>query len=543
MRLDIVILFLVGLFTHDTGPVYQVEKLHNRINTIYDETNPVISLDGKNIYFTRVGHPSFEKTLTMNHEDCSTSLTFSDYKKTLSDIYSQLGESPDVNPFSSSFNQDIWIAKTNQSEFDHIVHPSYPLNSALPNSVCAITTSPNTIVILNQFFKDGSMYKGFSFAKENHEGWQFPEPIFIYDYNNIEPGVNLTLSKDNEVMVLSMGEEKSYGQNDLYVSFRIHTTLWSAPIHMGPSINTAYREMTPFISDKKQFLFFSSNRPGGVGGNDIYVSERLDDSWTNWSTPVALPNPINSPFEDAQPFLNSHSGFLYFTSTRDGSSDIFRVDFTNPQKTIPKPVESKNIRCIVVDSKTGKAIPAKLAFGNAALDDYQKEVLVTEDGTLLPLNKGSILKFLPQKDGYISKEIKIDISNFSASKQKRLEIPIDPIAVHTKISMNPVFFMRAKDRILSSSYPELDRLSSILKTHPKIQIQINGHTDNVGDDWALYQLSEKRAVAVKRYLVNKGIQSYRIKTKGYGAARPITDNSSEKLKAKNRRVEVIITKV
>ncbi len=206
-------------------PLYNLEKLNSRINTQYDEINPVVSLDGQTIYFTRVGHPSFDKTLKVNDDDWSKTLSFKDYSLKLQEIYKALGERNSSNPVSSSFNQDIWIAGTDREPFDKVEHPSYPLNSALPNSVCAVTTDPSTIVIVNQFFKDGSMQKGFSFAKRGvKNSWKFPEPLFIYDYYNIDEGVNLTLSKDNEVMILSLARKDGEGQNDLYVSFRVHTT-------------------------------------------------------------------------------------------------------------------------------------------------------------------------------------------------------------------------------------------------------------------------------------------------------------------------------
>ena len=201
---------------YDASPLYAVEKLRGQINTCYDEINPFVSLDGKTMYFTRVGHPSFDKTLKVDHEDYAETLDFHAYESALKDVYLQLGESESHDPVSSPFNQDIWIAHSQFGTFDQIIHPGYPLNSALPNSVCAVTTDPNTIVIVNQFYKDGSMQKGFSFAKKNAwENWRFPEPLYIYDYYNLEPGVNLTLSRDNEVMILSMNRHDALGGSDL----------------------------------------------------------------------------------------------------------------------------------------------------------------------------------------------------------------------------------------------------------------------------------------------------------------------------------------
>ncbi|MCB0669173.1 MAG: OmpA family protein [Saprospiraceae bacterium] len=544
------------LCSSDPGPepMYTLEKLTSRINTKYDEINPVVSLDGETLYFTRVGHPSFDKTLKVNEADFSQTLSFNEYSQKLKEIYNQLGEVDCTDPVSSAFNQDIWIAASDKDLFDKVEHPSYPLNSALPNSVCAVTTDPSKIVIVNQFFKDGSMQKGFSFAQRGSDTWQFPEPLFIYDYHNIDAGVNLTLSKDNEVMILSLAKEDSRGMNDLYVSFRIHTTLWSAPEHMGSILNTSANEITPFISDDKQFIFFSSDRAGNNRGQDIYISERLDDSWTNWSTPEALPLPINSEADEAQPFLNRRSGYLYFTSTREGSSDIFRVKYfhPNPKKDRQRPLlvnippertMTKMLTCLVVDATTGEAIDAEVSYGPLTTDEFTHSTVTGKKGLAINPENEKLFKFQVSREGYISKTQKLDLSSSNLKEDGIIRIAMDPIKVNTRISMDPIFFMRGNERILSGSYSELDRLASILRQHPKIQVNINGHTDNVGDQWALYELSENRAIAVKQYLVRSGIESYRIKTKGYGPSKPITDNSTEVMRARNRRVEVVITKI
>ncbi len=393
------------------------------------------------------------------------------------------------------------------------------------------------------------MLKGFSFARRSGDDWTFPEPLFIYDYYNLEPGVNLTLSKDNEVMILSMNKHDSKGKNDLYVSFRVHTTLWSAPVHMGSVLNTSHDELTPFISDDKQHLFFSSNKNGN---QDIFISERLDDSWTNWSAPQRLPLPINSGADDAQPFLNKLTGYLYFSSTREGSSDIYRVKYSKP-KYEPKKKELAStkstanrsiIRCQVVDGFTGKPIAADLAYGQAE-DDSLSKTKISKEGMTIKSVDASVLVFKPSRKGYISKDLRVDMVKLAETNPHGalIKIPIDPLRVDSKISLDPVFFMRGKDRILSASYGELDRIAKILRAHPSLQIRIDGHTDNIGDDWALVELSQKRAPAVKRYLVKTGIQSYRIKTRGYGANQPLNNNKTELLRAQNRRVELVITKI
>lgn len=542
---------ILSLFNPGPNPMYTVEKLSAQINTKYDEINPVVSIDGKTIYFTRVGHPSFDKTLKVDQEDYSKTLGFNSYIERLKDVYFELGDEKNIDPISSAFNQDIWIATSEHGSFDQIIHPSYPLNSALPNSVCAVTTDPNMIIIVNQFYKDGGMQKGFSFAKmSDWHSWRFPEPLYIYDYYNLEAGVNLTLSKDNEVMVLSMQRNNSLGENDMYVSFRVHTTLWSAPLHMGETINSTNNEITPFLSDDKRYIFFSSKSQTG-SDQDIFVSERLDDSWAKWSEPRALPVPINSISDEAQPFLNQESNYLYFTSTRDGSSDIFRVNYEKPEsKPVAIPVattsEVPKIKCLIVDGKTGNPIVGSLQYGYAGDDEFSQTKAVDTRGIDVQIDDPEkIVRFKAEANGYITREIRIDVAALLLKNIDNpvIRVPADPLVAEAKISLAPIYFLKGKDRILSGSFAELDRLFGIMKQHPSLQIRIEGHTDNIGDEFALFMLSDKRASAIKKYLVTSGIQSYRIKTKAFGPRKPLNDNSSEELRSVNRRVEVLITKV
>ncbi len=531
-----------------------LQKLHDGINTHYDETNPILSEDGRTLYFTRVGHPYFDKTLRVDETDLSTTLTHEQYRERLSEVFYQLGDSPGQDPLSSPFNQDVWIAQSAQGQFDQIEHPKYPLNSALPNSVCAITTDPSTVVVVNQFFQDGSMQKGFSFARRINGNWVFPEPLHIYDYHNIDAGVNLTLSRDNEVMILSLSRPGGQGEHDLYAAFRVHTSLWSAPVHLGPTINTGYREITPFLTDDKRFLLFASDRPNQNGGHNIYISQRLDDSWCNWSVPQPLPAPINSAYDDAQPFYHQRSGYLYFASTRDGSSDIFRCRYPISLTTsyeeplaaiVTKPKQSESgaanrFLFLVKDTDSGQPIEAFLSYGLGDEADDKKTVVVGKGGYWIDAPEDLSIFAEVTRKNYLPAVR--HIAGQSGSRQDTVWIDIDPIKVDSRITMQAIQFVRSSDQILETSHAELERLANLLKLHPSLQITILGHTDSVGDAWALYQLSQSRAVAIKRFLVKAGIQSFRIATKGMGPSQPITDNSSEELRAINRRVEVLITK-
>ena len=141
---------------------FQLEKLPDNINSPYSEITPVPSRDGRTLYFTRVGHPDFNKTLLIDSVDMSEKLNDKEYASLLSDVYAQISGKKVFNPVLSAFNQDIWIARADSFDFSRTEHPEYPLNNALPNSMVTITPDPNAFYVINQFQRNGNMDRGLS---------------------------------------------------------------------------------------------------------------------------------------------------------------------------------------------------------------------------------------------------------------------------------------------------------------------------------------------------------------------------------------------
>jgi len=445
---------------------YTLQRLNASISSDqFHEIAPCISKDGKTLYFTRLAYPKFEKTLVESGVDLSKTLGPEAYFSRLASIYTSLGGKYVYDPIHSEFNQDIWIAHSINNEFDLLEHPTYPLNNALPNSVCALTPNDEPI-ILNQFAPGGGMQKGFSKVAKSDEGeWGFPKPVGVDRYHNSGADVNLTIGADGKVMIMSMEREDSYGQADLYISFLKSDGNWTYPKNLGRGVNSPFRESAPHLSKDMTTLYFSSDRSYPGRGCDIYMQNKLEENWKTWSGPRKFRSPINSDGDDSHPFFNEATGYLYFTSDRHGTSDIFRIQIKEPVK-----------------------------------------MTEPEDQMLLAKNEYEI-----------------------------------PLAVGSKIEFGKIFFTRSKAEIINTSYPELHKLSLVLKNNPKLMIRIVGHTDNVGDKNLLMQLSKERAEAIKGYLVKKKkIDSSRIETIGHGGSKPLNDNSNEKLRKQNRRVEIEI---
>ena len=511
-----------------------IETLTEDINTRhYDEIAPCVSPDGQTLYFTRVGFPVYDKTLIERGTDISQSFGHYDYEQYLSNIYSILAGKKIHKPEQSPFNQDIWVARSIDYEFDKIEHPGFPLNNALPNSVSTIDPTNQDLIVINQFVEEGGMRKGFSKVGRDYQGnWTFPEPIEINNYHNSGPDVNVTMSIDGKVMIMSLERDDSYGKSDLYVSFKNEKGSWTTPRNLGREVNSPFSEATPHLSEDMRTLYFSSKR--GRKGSDIFVQTRMDETWGNWSAPKKFTSPINSSADDSHPYFNEATGYLYFTSKRNGSSDIFRVQIT---KAKPKGI---TIKTQIRDASTNEIVHANVIVKKK---NYT-ESLKTYDGYLkLNLREGEKCQVIIEKEGYFDfqKEIAMNEKAQISEGEFHLVLDLKPIETGSRFTLQAIQFKQSEDVVLKESYPSLDKLFHFLNRNKNLHIQINGHTDNVGDKRALMFLSEDRAITIKEYLVEKGIDPVRLETVGHGGNLPLNDNSTESLRAKNRRVEIIVS--
>lgn len=557
----IVLLFFAQMAVSQS---YGLEKLNPAINSRdYDEISPKVSPDGKTLYFTRIGYPIYDKTLLINGQDWGTT---GSYNAKLRSIFRSLGGQSTIDPERSDFNQDIWYATSKAGVFDKLTHATYPLNNALPNSVCSFSADGRSIYLINQFGQDGGMEPGFSRSvKRDGINWAFPEPLDINDFYTKMSGVHMSMSEDEKIVVMSLMRDDSYGGTDLYVSFHQGNNKYSVPINLGPDVNTEHNEEAPFICSDNKTMYFSSDRPGTYGGKDIYKAVRQDVTWESWDEPYPLAEPINSRKDDNQPFYHPGTGYLYFVSTRINSSDIYRVSYSeilqekDPESTQyatmdPGPVRhystfsyqettppKRTISVNIIDAESGEPLNAKLKYiargeeSTGLVHNGRTSITVAESDLVLRATLGGYMVY----DAIIPTAEVIEKSH----NRQSLTIRMDALVENGKIYTDPIFFIQSKAAIKKESYPALNKLVRTLKLHWEVSILIEGHTDDQGTPDALVELSEKRAKAVKDYLIRKGISPLRVTTLGVGGAKPINDNSTDALRQKNRRVEIIISKI
>jgi len=543
---------------------YGLEMLNPAINSRdYDEISPKVSPDGKTLFFTRIGYPVYNKTLLINGRDWGKTAA---YNAKLKSIFQTLGGGSNINPEHSDFNQDIWYCTSQEGVFDKLHHADYPLNNALPNSVCSFSADGQSIYVINQFGYDGGMEPGFSRSmKSGVMTWGFPQPLNISDFYTKQSGVHMSMSEDEKIVVMSLMRDDSYGGTDLYVSFHQGNNKYSVPINLGPDVNTEYNEEAPFICSDNKTMYFSSDRPGIYGGKDIYKAIRTDMTWESWDEPYALYEPINSRKDDNQPFYHPRSGYLYFVSTRIKSSDIYRVSYTetlqpkDPENTIyaavdPGPEKHYStfsyqeaappkhpLTIKVLNAQTGDPMDVNLTYTSLG----KSSTVLTSDGQSTIFIVENDLVLTAQDDGFMLHETiisKNDIMRMVNSGTPHI-IRMDALVEKGKIYTDPIFFVQSKAAVKKESFPALNKLVRTLRAHWEVSIHIEGHTDDQGSPEDLLLLSQERAQEVKNYLVKKGIAPLRITVEGVGGAKPLNDNSTDVLRQKNRRVEIIISKI
>lgn len=493
-----------------------IEQLDKNVNSEYAEINPLLSPDGKTLYFSRRNHP--ENIGGVNDKE---------------DIwYSELGE------------DGKWqLAKNMGPQFNN-EHPNFI------NSINSVTPDGRTAVMLlgNKYLPKGNMLAGVSVSSNVGGRWTDPVPLNISNDYNFNEKANYFLTNNRKTLLMSVEREDSQGDRDLYVSFMKDDSVWTEPLNLGKVINTAAEESAPFLAADDKTLYFSSNGFSGYGGTDIYVSKRLDDTWTNWSEPENLGPEINSPLEDLFFNIPAESEFAYYSrGVTETNTDIFRVKL--PIMRSPEPWVT--VKGKLVDGETGKPIGAKIIYerlpDGTDLGIAQSNPETGEYEIKLPA--GHLYGIRAEAKDHMSESQNLDLQNITSGMViQNKDFSLQPIRIarideNATITLNNIFFDFDKAILKPESFPELDRLVSLMKERPAMQVEIDGHTCDIGDEQYNMGLSERRAKSVQKYIVGKGIEAARVEVKFFGETRPAVENTNRETRRKNRRVEFKIVKL
>ena len=270
-------------------PTSKAETLHQSINSPYEELKPVLAPGGKRLYFSRLAHPA------------------------------------NISPETA--DEDIWYSEvdTTTNTWSDPVRMTGFLNNAGPNYVNNVSVTGDTIILGNQYLKKGKMRAGLSYSVNVRGQWTMPRAIPIQNDYNISEHSNSFVSLKNGVIIRAIQRAETFGERDLYVSFwnGVYAT---EPVNMGGVINTDMEESSPYLAPDNKTLYFASKGHSGFGGFDIFVTRRLDESWTNWSEPENLGTAVNGASDDEFFSLTPCGRFAIFSKKVSVHNvDLFKI--------------------------------------------------------------------------------------------------------------------------------------------------------------------------------------------------------------------------
>ena len=354
-----------------------------------------------------------------------------------------------------------------------------------------------------------------------------------------------SLSSDGRLLFFASIREGGLGKHDIYVSGRRADGSWSAPVNLGPTVNTPEDDTFPFWAADGKTLFFTSTGHPGLGGADLFRTTLEDDKWT---APANLGYPINTEREETNLFITLDGRTAYYSAGERGGiagtgADVDIYRFELPPAIRPTP--ATYVAATVTDAVTGGPLSATVRL-EAATGDALRRTTSARGEFLTVLPAGRDYSFTVEQPGYLFYSDRFSLGEgFAPDEPYTLDIRLQPVGdklddfagaeADGAIVLKNVFFETGRAELLETSTNELDRLVGLLTDQPALRVEIAGHTDNVGDEAANQLLSEERAAAVRAYLLDNDIAADRVTTVGYGETRPVETNDTEAGRAGNRR--------
>ena len=349
------------------------------------------------------------------------------------------------------------------------------------------------------------------------------------------------ISPDKRALYFSSTRPGGYGGADLYVSYLKPNGRWTEAVNMGPTINTAGDEMAPFIHADNQTLYFTSDGLPGYGGSDLFVLKKLPNG--QWGIPENMGYPINTIENEGSLAVAADGYTAYYASDREdsrGGLDIY--SFTLP--THARPFKTIYVKGVVTDLISKKGLPANLELTDNASGTLINKVQTDELGHyFITLPEGKDYTFTVNRKGYLFYSSAYALSGAAPDSTYVNNIALEPIKLATSFVFTQVLFDNNSFALLPASLPELNKLLQILEENPSMHIQISGYTDNIGKASDNLILSTNRAKSIVNYLSGKGIATERLSYKGFGSTEPIATNETAAGRALNRRTSFTITRL
>lgn len=355
--------------------------------------------------------------------------------------------------------------------------------------------------------------------------YSFKEPfIFISEEiikgfeNNFEI-ISGSINTSNNIIFLSFQGFGSYGVEDIYYSKKTSNS-WSRLVSTGSSLNSSYQELSPYLLSKDTLLFISNSMNDGY---NLYYSVSKNNSFSDWTEPVKLEklNTLNSEFSISQNF-NKTSFFVSYSKDSRTNYDIYEYKHRKNNNSILLTLNFKN------DLNSG-------IIEVSSKNNFYANIDIINNSSKIEVEQKGEYNIKVTSESYFILDTLLSID-----KTQSIDLSLTKIQKGTRKELSNINFLRSSTQVTDESLPYLNDLLHLFKGDKSLGVIIEGHTDNSGDYRQNIKLSKERALVIKKFLTDNGVDKNKIKVKGYGPSKPRYSNNSEANKIKNRRVEIYI---
>ncbi len=430
--------------------------------------------------------------------------------------------------------EDIYISRENNNEYQTAINISPYINTVANEGAHCLSADGMTMIFTRCAYNGGcDLYV----SHKDESGFWMPPQKLPAPVNTRYWETQPSLSPDGKTLYFVSNRPGGKGGMDIWMTKFLGNAKWSKPVNLN--INTKGNEMSPFLHYDAQTLYFASDFYPGMGKFDIFKCKKINDS--TFSNVVNLGYPLNTKSDEFRMVVAIDGKNAYYSTEKDTvyKQDIYKIEM--PSEVRPEPTIYVRV-FIYRKPDDAKTDADEVSIVNLKTKDtVYSDKKISEFLTCLPLQNDYALNIL--KKGYLLYSYNFSLKNIADTLENYdIYAYLNPIAKGATVVLKNLFFQTDSYTINPKSYVELDKVIEFLKTNPSVDVEVAGHTDSIGSYSYNMELSKNRAKAVADYLINGGISPDRIKYKGYGYTEPVAENTTAEGRQKNRRTEIVVLK-
>jgi len=483
-----------------------VKPISEFVNTSFAEYSPIVTLDEKKLYFT-------------------------------SRRPENVGGKKD--PIDDDFYEDIYVSEKSEIGWSLPKNVGNSVNSDNHDAVVGISEDGQKMFVYkNTLHEIGGKQSGDIFYSELiGDRWETPV-AFENGINTVYFEPSASINANENMIFFASDKPGGYGGTDIYVTSLLPNGKWTNPKNLGNKINTSENDDSPFLMPDGKVLYFTSEGHLGMGGHDIFYS-KLDTNG-NWSSPVNLGYPINSPDDDIYFSWSADGNRIYFSSIREEfgktNSDIYVGEFVAKNEEHVVMLKGKVQNRITKEPL--KALIKVFELANNKLVGVHHSNSISGDYQLI-LPEGINYRVVVEKDNYLFNSLNLNVPESKSYVELSKDLYLDTVFAGRSIYLRNVFFANNSNDIQIESSSELDALVEVLEKNPHLYIELMGNIDDINDKEHNKFLSESRAVVISEYLTKHGIDETRIISVGCAEITPTNANIEEMIEHLVPEVKII----